>query len=390
MKLIKTAGLAACAVLIIAVLAGCRQPAKSPSVSPDNTPPASESARPASSGLNITGAAAAFDPKEVMLTVNGKDITWDELFYYINQSIEHIAANGGQINNWSAAYQNGTTYKDYVLNAAVDMVLRNSAIEYGAAQNKVSLTTKDQEEIQAAWAARAESAGGEEAFIAQLEAEYCSKEIYMYLERVSYLAQKCLNAMYGEKGYKLSDRDVSDYTAGDGYLMAKHILMLTKKTDETGNETEMTAAEKARVKDKIEGILDQLKAYDGNDFDGYFDQLMHEHSADKGGLAYYPDGYLFQEGDMVHQFYDGTMALQIGEFSKELVETAYGYHIIYRIPINYDVTPIRLSDYGEFPLRYFTAVNMFTSDIDAWQAELDVIYSETYKSLDFDKIFAAG
>lgn len=389
MKLTKTAGLAACAVLI-AVLAGCRQPAKPPLDSPDNTPSASVSAGSAASGRNTPGAAAAFDPKEVMMTVNGRDITWSELFYYINQSVEQIAANGGQINDWSAVYQEGTTYKDYVLGTAVDMILRNAAIEYGAEQNKAALTSKDQEEIQAAWEAQAESVGGEEALIELLEEEYCSKEIYMHLESISYLAQKCLNAMYGEKGSKLSDQAVSDYTADDGYLMAKHILMLTKKMDENGGETEMTAAEKAKVKDKMEGILSQLKTYDGDDFDGYFDRLMHEHSADKGGLASFPEGYLFQEGDMVGQFYDGTLALQIGEFSKELVETSYGYHIIYRLPINYDVTPMRLADYGEFPLRYFVAVSMFASNLEAWQSNLEVNYSETYKALDFNKIFAAG
>ena len=61
--------------------------------------------------------------------------------------------------------------------------------------------------------------------------------------------------MYGDKGSKLSDQDVADYTAEDGYLMAKHILMLTTTVDESGNQTPMTDAQKAKVKEKMEDIL---------------------------------------------------------------------------------------------------------------------------------------
>jgi parvulin-like peptidyl-prolyl isomerase len=50
------------------------------------------------------------------------------------------------------------------------------------------------------------------------------------------------------------------------------------------------------------------------------------------GVASYPDGYLFQSGEMVAEFEDATAALEIGQVSG-IVETTYGYHIIYRIPI---------------------------------------------------------
>jgi parvulin-like peptidyl-prolyl isomerase len=394
MKLIKLAGFFFCAVLIGSLLAGCQQTAKSPFVSPDISPsapasPAVETAA-AETGLNIAGADKAFTPETVMLTVNGKDVTWDELFYYINYTIGQIQANGGQITGWSDAYQDETTYQEYVLNSAILMIMQNAAVEYGAEQQKISLTPADQEAIQNDWTQQVQAAGSEEAFIAQLEDEYASKDIYMRLESDSYLVQDCLRVMYGEKGSNLTDQDVADYTAGDGYLMAKHILMLTKNTDESGNQTPMTEAEKAKVKEKMEDILGQLKAYSGSDFNGFFDQLMNQHSEDKGGLASYPKGYLFQSGDMVSQFYDGTMALKIGEYSPQLVETEYGYHIIYRTPVDYDSTPMQAANYGQYSLRYMTAISMFRSNIDSWKSALDVSYTDQYKSLDFNKIFAQG
>jgi hypothetical protein len=50
---------------------------------------------------------------------------------------------------------------------------------------------------------------------------------------------------------------------------------------------------------------------------------------------------------MVSAFYDATIALEIGAFS-DIVESDFGYHIIYRLPIDYDVTPIAYSDYGTY------------------------------------------
>ena len=127
-------------------------------------------------------------------------------------------------------------------------------------------------------------------------------------------------------------RKLPTITAEDGYMMAKHILMRTSVYDESGNATAMTDAEKAQVKEKMEDMLKQLKAYTGDDFDAFFDQLMNQYSEDNSGLAAFPNGYLFQDGNMVSPFEEATKALQIGQFGQELVETEFGYHIIYRIP----------------------------------------------------------
>jgi hypothetical protein len=212
----------------------------------------------------------------------------------------------------------------------------------------------------------------------------------MELMGYSYLAQGCFASMYGADGSKLSDAEAADNTAQDGYLMAKHILMRTTKTDESGNETPLSDAEKAEVRVQMEDILSQLKSYSGDDFDTFFDGLMNEYSQDPGGLASFPDGYLFQSGNMFPEFEAGTIALEIGQFSQELVESEAGYHIIYRLPINYDVTPIAYSNSGTYSLRLLTAQDMFGAIISTWQDSLNVNYSEAYKALDITKLFVAG
>ena len=382
-----------CAITAAAVLTGCVQTVKSPLVSAKPSAAASASA-PAASGsptLNLAGAYKSLDPKTVMLTVDKKDITWETLFAYIDNAIEELQADGVQIDSWSGIYQDETTYKDYVLTTAVNMLLSNAAVSYGAVHEaKVSLTPQDAAKIQSDWDTQVKSAGGEDAFMAKLKSHYITKDVYKSEQEANALYQDCFSAIYGERGSKLSDQDAAAATADDGYMMAKHIFFLTEKTGEDGSQVSMSDAEKAQVKKKAEEVLNQLKTYKGTSFSVFFDQLMNTNGQDPGMVSS-PNGYLFQSDDsLVSQFIDATKALQVGQFTQELVETGVGYHIIYRVPVNYDTTPLKLSNYGDYTLREVTAHQLFKSKLDAWTNSLDITYSAKYKALDFNKIFAAG
>lgn len=393
MKLKNILALLLVSIMITAVFTGCNQTAKSPFVSSDPAATASPTegtdASASPSTLNLAGAYASLAPTTVMMTINGNDVTWDELFYYINYAIYDIQSQGDSISDWSAVITDDMTYKDYVLESAANFALQYMALKYGAEQLKVTLTDDDKTAIQADWDQRVSDAGSEEAFIAQLQALYCSKDLYLELSGYSRLAQGCFASMYGTDGNKLTDEEVADNTAQDGYLMAKHILMLTTITDESGNSTPLSDTEKAEVLKKMENILSQLKGYTGADFDAFFDEQMNEFSEDKGGVSMFPDGYLFQSADMVSAFSDAATALDIGKFS-DIVESEFGYHIIYRLPLNYDVTPMAYSNSGTYSLRYITAQNMFGAVADTWMNSLTAIYSDQYKSLDFTKMFAVG
>ncbi len=383
-----TAALLATA-LIFMLFTGCSGNTVSPlvSASPSATAEDSETSESGST-LNIEGAYASLDPDTVMMTVDGTDITWDELFYLINYSVTSLQSQVGEISDWSAAISEDITYEQYALDTAVDYVLQDAAIEYGATELGLTLTDEEEAAIQSEWDTQVEASGSEEAFVAQLEAQYCTKEIYMKLVRTAQLAQACFTQLYGENGSNLADDEIADYVVEDGYLMAKHILMLTTKTDDSGNSVDMTEEEKAEILENMEALLDELNNYDGDDFDAYFDELMNANSEDPGVISF-PQGYLFQSGEMVTEFEDATVALDIGEIS-DIVETDYGYHIIYRIPINYEVTPMAYSNYGTYSLRYITAMNMYNSIRDIWFSSMTVEYSDAYNDLDFSKIFAAG
>jgi hypothetical protein len=387
MKLKRIVALLLCGLLLVAVT-GCGKTDKLGTSSDDAVEPSATDGLETPPALNTDGAYGAFGPKTAMMSVNGKDIYWDEMFYFMNYYIKDIISSGGQLSDWTAEYSDGVTYADYIVTSATNATIQNKAIQYGAEQLGITLTDEELSTIDTQWAAKAEEAGGVEQLITKLASEYCTKELYYDLMKTSLLAEACYSALYGEQGEKLPDADIAEYTADDGYLMAKHILMLTVKNDEQGNEVTLTDEEKAEIHAKMEDLLKQLDSYEGDDFDGYFDELMNANSEDTGGLASYPSGYLFQSGEMVPEFENACLALKEGEYSP-IVETTYGYHIVYRIPINYDVVPFAYQDSG-YSLRYITSVDMFYATLDGWLNSLEVTNNEDYNKLDLATIFAAG
>lgn len=98
--------------------------------------------------------------------------------------------------------------------------------------------------------------------------------------------------------------------AAEPYMKAKHILIM-----DNGDGKGLTKAEE---------ILKELKKNPEK-----FDELMAQYSEDPGSKAQ-PEGYLFKAGDMVPEFYEGALALEVGEIS-DPVKTSYGYHIILKV-----------------------------------------------------------
>lgn len=99
-------------------------------------------------------------------------------------------------------------------------------------------------------------------------------------------------------------------------LRASHILIKTVNDDLSD-----------MPKDKVEAAKKQIdeiyqKAAAGEDFAELAKQYGQDGTKDKGGDL----GY-FSKGDMVKEFYDAALALNVGEISKP-VKSQFGYHII--------------------------------------------------------------
>ena len=390
MKLKKITALLLCAVLVIAPLSGCSLGEKISNLitggTGTGTTDAPETATDAS-GLDIAGAYASLDPDTVMMTVGDKEVYWQDLFYLINYYIGYAEYYGGDITDWSAIFTDEQSYEDFILSSSAEWMVYSQALETNATLLGAELSDEDLQTIQDTWDEAVADYESEEAFLADLEANYCTPEFFNYITEINCLYDNCFVALYGENGEILTDEELSDYFAADGYMMAKHIFLLTTKTDEDGNSVDMSEEEAAEQYALAEELLVRLSSYDGDDFDGFFDELMNEYSEDTAGLVSYPNGYLFQSGDMVTEFEDAYQTLEEGEYS-EIIESEYGYHIIYRIPIDYDAVPYAYYSSGyDYSLRNIAAQSMFSSVIDGWMENVDVVYSEEYNALDFSELF---
>ena len=359
---------------------GPADPSENPFSQEDPVTPSEPIQRTTTGTSQYDDAYAAYPQDTVMAYAGEFVITWDEIFIGLREGVEYLKSLTEDGTGWQEMGPDDMTITEWLLPIATDRALELKAIEYGAALNNISLSAEDLDELNTGYIEMAAQFGGEEEFLQMLceDSGFYSKSLFEYYVHTSYLMDKIFSELYGENGVYLPDEEIEEVIAEDGFLMAKHILILKPEDEE----------EHAAARFEAEDIWFQIGTYEGDDFDLYFDGLMFAFSEDEGGLDSHPEGYLFQEGDMVPEFYEATLGLEIGEVSY-VVETTYGYHIIYRIPINYEVVPFSLYMQGEErSLRHLIAYHLFTNDAQEWKAALDVQYTDAYFSIEVLDIFS--
>ncbi|MBL0940985.1 MAG: peptidylprolyl isomerase [Gemmatimonadaceae bacterium] len=114
---------------------------------------------------------------------------------------------------------------------------------------------------------------------------------------------------------KAPGTDEERYNSGEAFA-ARHILV---KTDPGA-----TPEQKAAAKTKAEGILKEATTAN---FVALTAKSDEPNAKERGG-----DLGLFGRGMMVPEFEKCVIAIKVGELSKEVCETSFGYHVIYRSP----------------------------------------------------------
>ena len=164
-----------------------------------------------------------------------------------------------------------------------------------------------------------------------------AEEKYEYMCALMYMLEESY-IMPGGLYYATPEEVVQNY------LKAGHVLILADgDTDD------------AEAKARAEEVIARLDA--GEDMR----TLIDECGEDPGMRN--RDYYMFTEGDMVDEFYEGTKALEPGQYSKEPVKTDYGYHVIYRLPITGDEPEIE-------ELREELSYKKFDALVDEWMTEI--------------------
>ena len=324
------------------------------------------------------------DGRETVAVVNGREISRDEFEYFVRYNVSVRTENGEQITDWEAEVSDGVTVSDSVKEDALEWFVYAGGIHQQASRLGIELTDEDWEVLEEQWKQFAGQYDSPEAAEEALAEQHCTSDLYMYILETQYLGDRIFDSLYGKYGCDLPDAECAVLTEGDGYLMAKHILLLTVKMNDDGTQEELPEEEKAEKLETIRDLKARIDGAEEGERQALFDELMKEYSEDTG-LEAYPDGYLFQEGDMVDEFYQATRALEEGSVS-DIVETTYGYHLIMRIPINYDVIPSAYSIYRAYgydylSLRYLCADEAFGASARQWMERVEVEKTALYDSL---------
>ena len=295
----------------------------------------------------------------MVMTIDGNPITAEEYAYYF---VDYASAWNNMLASlgmdWSAVW----TEEEFLeqIRSSVDQELteRQAAIDL-IDQYNLHLTRAQIDEALAMKQASIDSLGGEDAFQEQLLNIGMTEDIFNNRLYSSYVYTRLNDYLFGEGGeYRVALDEIRSYME-ENYLRAKHVLI-----------SEDTENAEALAKEVAE------RAKNGESFDG----LIAEYGEDPG-MTQQPDGYVFKEGDMVDEFYQGTAALGEGETS-EPVKSSFGWHVIQRLPFDDDCIA---QNYDTF-VSYMEAYSM--DDLLSERAsEIEVTHNdELYQAIDLHTV----
>ncbi|MBR6259377.1 MAG: peptidylprolyl isomerase [Oscillospiraceae bacterium] len=384
----KTIALLLCLLFLASVLAGCGETeAGVAGNEPQNTEPQSTET-PAETGGISAASPDAYDADLVVLQLDGEDVTWGELYPWVRYAVTAFEESYGEVEDMSApiSEEYDVTYSEYILGRAAAMMRYYKSIEVNAAAKGIKLSTEDADYVESTMTEYKKTFDGDEEYEADIETRFGNEELYRYMMEMSQLYSNMFESVYGENGEKLPDDELQAAIEEKDYMMAKHILI--KTTDEDGNPlSDEEKAEKYAQMEKILAALDELDTQEEKI--KKFNALMGEYSEDTGMLSF-PKGYLFTTGQPVPEFEEAVRGLEEYEYSG-IVESAFGYHIIMRMPVDPDATPMEYSQYAAYgiayPLRALVAEEKFSDAVTEMALELPLETTDNYDTIDLAEVF---
>lgn len=267
--------------------------------------------------------------KDVVMTINGEDVTAEEFFYVALERNELLEQYFGKIEDWDEPFADGeTTYRKLLSDSILSRLSYIHSVESFAEEYGIELNENDENAIASAKDyIVANYFGTKDNYDAVLKNTYfISDDIFTYTNiTVDYLYNKISSTLYDNGYLNYPDENtIKEYIDENGYMKAAHILIKTVDDDMEPLDEEIVEQKKKLVYDLYERI---------NDGEDFF-TLLEQYGEDPG-MKSNPTGYTFNpNSSFVSEFIDGTAALNIGEYG--IVESMYGYHILYRVEVDLD------------------------------------------------------
>ena len=371
------------AVLCLTLFTGCGGNGDAAETTPTpapTTPPAV---------IDYDAAFAKYDPATVVMTVDGKDVTWSEFFYMLYSSLSQIEYYMGEI-RWVDELVEGMTFDGYTMDMTMTMLKQMHAVENKSNELKLKLTADDHKLIEDNKVSVMAQYCGENATEEDFEAFLLSKlyltpDVYTYINENSLKYEKLFTESIGAAGEKITEEEVAEFIDSVPYVSAKHILLMTVNGD-TGEPLDDETV--AKAKQTADELLAKLQAEaDPTKRAKLFDELMFEYNEDPG-LAVFPEGYTFTNGEMYPVFEEAVFALEDYEISG-IVESQAGYHIIMRVPTHKDsVVNFDYETNTFYTVLAYAATDIYSKRLTGWMSELDIQWAEGFENLTCEQIFA--
>lgn len=326
---------------------------------------------------------------ETVLTVAGESATWREFCDLLQSTgmdiqnyFSQMAAYYGVSADWEGSTGDGSgqTYAQYAVSETREYLESILTVRAFAAAHGVTLDEEELASLEPQAMADAVLGQGTalEDFYARLESEaHMSFETYRAMREASLLYSKTLSELYGGRGEKLSEEEAVAYLEEQGYLAAHHILLMTIDPNTGDALDEATVNEKKARAGEIAAELQAIE--DQEELLRRFTELKAELCEDSGKERF-PDGYTFQPGTMVQEFEDAVRSLSEYAVS-DPVETAYGYHVIMRLPLKGDA-PLTNLQGTSATARQELAQKRITEELDAFQTEHPAEFAEGLEDFD--------
>jgi len=330
-----------------------------------------------SGGIDFDAAFLSFAPDTVMIRADDLYVTWADLYVFLFRSVVNLSMYSPNGIDWSEVLDD-ITMSDMVLEFATDEVLTFTVLEYGANTLNATLAGDNlalfNDELNTLIEMYNGKGNLEE--VLRENSGFYNFDVFERFFRIEFTVGEIMFELYGDESALFPDEEVADFAERNDFMMAKHILRLR------------TADGDDDALNEIEDILELLnKNTDSENIVEVFSTLMHIHSEDSGGMMSFPNGYLFQPFDMVVPFSEACAALEPGQISG-IVETEYGYHIILRLPIDYDMVPISAANSGQpHTLRQMAVFENFDARMQEWHESLNLEFTPEYKSINLADIF---
>jgi foldase protein PrsA len=280
--------------------------------------------------LAVSLAGCSMVQDGTVATINGEEVSLAEYQYVLNSIGAQMLQNATDKTNFWETEIDGVNALEKAKQDALDTIANNMLIRQKAKELGLTLTQEETDAITQNKNQMLTQLGGKEGYEKKLKELGINDKIYSdMMDRAAYAQKHQQYLMENDENFKEPSDEQIQQVFAEKYIKAKHILY--KTVDDSRNPLPQEQIDDA--KRRAESALAQIKA--GTDFDA----IMNAESEDPG-LAQYPDGYVFTQGEMVPEFYNAAVALKEGEISDLVYSSSTGYHIIKRVPIDFskDIT----------------------------------------------------